>query len=447
MRSSEAWLLRSVVVDGTHTDCRIRAGRVVELGTELRRTDGERLLQGRGGALMPGLADHHIHLRALAAARRSVDLQGAPVEYALDAPGDGPLRVIGSAQALTRAELDTLWPDRPVRVQHRSGALWTLNSAALDGLTEAVSPPERATGQFWRASGRLRAPAPAVDDQSLLDVSAELAGHGVTHVTDATPEGDPALLTVRQHVLSLAPRGTGPLKLVIADHVDPDLTSLVAAIRTAHAADRGVALHSVTAGSLALVIAALREVGPHPQDRVEHAAVCADVAAQCLAELGVVVVTQPSIFARHGEAFRRDTPAADRDLLWRYGGLLRLGVRTVASSDAPYGEADPWASVRAAALRSPDTERVAAATVLDSMLTALLDPAGSPRTIRVGSEADLCVLAHDLPATLSRVISGGSAHVAATFIGGSLVHVARIANSPDTGRDDGRLVCPQLEYQ
>jgi hypothetical protein len=81
------------------------------------------------------------------------------------------------------------------------------------------------------------------------------------------------------------------------------------------------------------------------------------------------------------------------------------------------------------------------------MLTALLDPAGSPRTIRVGSEADLCVLAHDLPATLSRVISGGSAHVAATFIGGSLVHVARIASSPNTGRDDGRLVCQQLEFQ
>jgi predicted amidohydrolase YtcJ len=427
MPSNERWLLREATVAGRRLDCRIRDGRVAELAPALTGADGEATIDARGGELLPGLADHHIHLRALAAAGRSVDLRGAGIA---DAPSDdapGWLRIIGAGDELTRGELDAIWPDRPVRVQHRSGALWTLNSAALAQLGPGATAEELTTGQFWRAGDRLRAMLHLDEQVDLTAVSALLSSYGITHVTDATPDADPATLTVDQHVLSLAADGTGPRKVIVADHRLPTLEELVHAIRDAHAAGRGVALHVVSAVAMALALAALDIAGSDGADRIEHAAVCDDDGASRLAALGVTVVTQPSIVARHGSRFLQDSDPPERDLLWRYGGLLRHGVRVAASSDAPYGDCCPWTTIAAAARRDcggvtigDPGEQVAPATVLASMLTEPADPAGAPRTIALGRCADLCLLDADLDTALDRALRGETQLVRATFIAGRL---------------------------
>ena len=90
---------------------------------------------------------------------------------------------------------------------------------------------------------------------------------------------------------------------MIADSDVPGLDDVTARIRTCHEHGRPVAIHSVTALSMALSIAAFSAAGVMAGDRIEHAAVCGDSAADRLAELGVTVVTQPSIFARHGARF------------------------------------------------------------------------------------------------------------------------------------------------
>ena len=123
---------------------RIAGGRIAEIGERARARAGEPVLDADGGALLPGLHDHHVHLLALAAALESVAcgppavrdraalaaaLRGAPGEW---------LRGVGYhesvAGALDRAALDALVPDRPARIQHRSGALWMLNSRAIERL-------------------------------------------------------------------------------------------------------------------------------------------------------------------------------------------------------------------------------------------------------------------------------------------------------------------------
>jgi hypothetical protein len=156
MPSTERWLLREVTVSGSRLDCRIRDGRIAELAPRLSAAADETVIGGDGGELLPGLADHHIHLRALAAARRSLDLDGADLTHVPQDPGTGWLRVVGAGVELQRADLDAVWPERPVRVKHRSGALWTLNSAAITRLGPGASPAEIVTGQFWRAGERLR---------------------------------------------------------------------------------------------------------------------------------------------------------------------------------------------------------------------------------------------------------------------------------------------------
>jgi len=401
---------------------------VVELRPALPVLDGEATIAAGGGELLPGLADHHIHLRAAAAARRSIDLGGAGLAAADDDGGTDWLRVIGAGVELTRADLDARWPNRPVRAQHRSGALWTLNSAALATLRPGASDDEVRTGQFWRSTARLRSLLDRAHDADLPGLAAHLAALGITHVTDATPDFTGAAMP--QHVLSLGPDSPGPRKIVIPDHEAPDLAWLVDQIRDAHDAGRGVALHVVSAVAMAVAIAALRETGSIESDRIEHAAVCSDDAARALAELGVTVVTQPSLVVRHGAAYLAESPEDERPLLWRYAGLQRLGVRVAVSSDAPYGDVDPWRTVAAAATRlcagqviGPD-ERVAPATAFSSLLTAPLDPGGPPRRVRTGSPADLCLLATSLDDALASALAGEPVAVRSTFVDGQRVYAS-----------------------
>jgi predicted amidohydrolase YtcJ len=52
-------------------DVRLRDGVVIEIGRRLP-ADGDKPLAAAGGALIPGLHDHHLHLLAMAAALHSI---------------------------------------------------------------------------------------------------------------------------------------------------------------------------------------------------------------------------------------------------------------------------------------------------------------------------------------------------------------------------------------
>src|ERR671916_1771459 len=65
-------VFRDVDVDGRRVDVRVVGGRVAGVGPGLAPAPGTAVVDGGGGALLPGLHDHHLHLLAAAAARRSV---------------------------------------------------------------------------------------------------------------------------------------------------------------------------------------------------------------------------------------------------------------------------------------------------------------------------------------------------------------------------------------
>ena len=142
---------RADLGDGRVADVRVSGGRIVGIAANLAIEGTDRLLDAAGGAVIPGLHDHHVHLYAMAAARRSLDLGSAAVagpgrlEAVLRqtdrrlAPGTW-LRGVGYhdrvAGPLDRHRLDRIVPDRPVKIQHRSGHQWTLNSRALVALQD-----------------------------------------------------------------------------------------------------------------------------------------------------------------------------------------------------------------------------------------------------------------------------------------------------------------------
>jgi predicted amidohydrolase YtcJ len=421
-------VLRDVEIEGSVVDCRIADGVIAEVGTALSHDAGEQVVDGRGGALLPGLADHHVHVLAAAAARRSVDLRGGSVPADPSVPpGPGWLRVVGAGVELSREDVDARWPGRPVRVQHRSGALWTLSSSAVEALSSGLTPLERQTGQLWRADDRLRMLLRESGDGIEAEVrrlGERLASFGVTHLMDASPDLDEAGMAivsaqVPQKVTFMSEAGTGPRKIVLPDHAVPSYDELRQAVARCHDAGRPVAVHAVSDTSVALLIAVLDDVGVLPGDRVEHAAMCHDEAAARLAGLGVAVVSQPTVFARRRAEFLAETPPEDADQLWPLQGLVRAGVRVVVSSDAPYGDPDPGATIAASTGRGPES-----LSPVDALGSFLLDPLAlhSPvRRVETGVPADLCLLADRLDVSLARAAADSSWRARATFVDGRCI--------------------------
>jgi predicted amidohydrolase YtcJ len=393
-----------VEVDGQLVDVRLEGERVHEVGRLLRHGD-ERVVEGHGCALLPGLHDHHLHLLALAAVQSSIDVADG-LQALRDLPGTGWVRAVGWAGGGEQRDLDALVGPRPVRVQHRSGALWLLSTSAVQelDLTAADHPgierDERGdpTGRLWRADDLL-ADRLGREVPDLQTLGKRLNALGITGVTDATPELDPATCAllaaaVPQRLQLLGEQaGTGPWKIVLPDHDLPTLDALVEALRQAR--PRPVAVHCVTRQALVLLLTALDVVGRLPHDRVEHAA----VVPLELAERLPTVVTQPGFLTARGDDYLSEVEAENLPDLYRYRSLLDAGCRVVPSSDAPYGPLDPWAVLRAArdrrsasGVRVGPTEAIEVRTALEGMLLPLDDLSAPPRRVVPGAAADLVLL-------------------------------------------------------
>jgi predicted amidohydrolase YtcJ len=432
-------LLRDVELrPGHRVDVRVHDGRIVPANDSDRGAD---VLDGRGAALLPGLADHHLHLLATAASGvrcgpPDVTTAGqlAAVLGSATADQAGWVRATGYdeliAGDLDATSLDALHATRPVRLQHRSGALWVLNSAALSAVglngpaADLPAGVERdnngmPNGRIWRADAWLRTRLPAAAPPDLTKLGKRLASYGITAVTDATPDLDAADVDVLgaaaasrallQRVLLLgAPTGlalpprfaAGPVKIIVPDHELPALDDLAVRIRAAHSLGRAVAVHVVTREALVLTMAALGVAGRHPGDRLEHLAVAPPDLLDQLRSDGVRVVTQPGFLADRGDRYLADVDPADRSDLYRYGSLLAAGIPVTSSSDAPYGPLDPWLALRAARDRTVPggavlgpAERVPVETALLGYLSAPLDPGGRPRQVQPGAAADLVLMA------------------------------------------------------
>ena len=430
-------LIRDAELGSSRADVRCRGGHIVEIGAGLVARADEELIDARGGALLPGLHDHHIHLFALAAARRSV--QCGPPEVAdlealawalANAGGSGWIRGVGYHESvagmLDRRALDAIVPERPVRIQHRSGKMWFVNSAAAHilGLDAAFH------GQLFRRDDWLREHVDT--DVDLAAVSRELASYGVTGVTDATPSNDNATAAeiaaagVRQRVCPMGgdALSQGTLKIMLDEYALPDFDALRARITHAHARGRPTATHCVTRTELVFALSALIEAGTIPGDRIEHASVTDEATMLLVVQSGVTVVTQPNFIAERGEQYLADVDPADHRHLYRCRSFLDAGVPLGGGTDAPFGKPDPWAAIRAAVTRRTADGRVigpkealSPERALALFTTPAGEPGGAPRRIAVGEAADLCLLDRGWKEARESL---RHEHVAATVLGGEV---------------------------
>ena len=447
-------------------DVRIDGGCIAAVSREIAPQPGEERLDAAGGALLPGLHDHHLHLLALAASAHSVRCGPPEVRTRQDLA-----RALGAARpragwirgtayhdsvagALDRRDLDALAPGAAVRLQHRSGALWMLSSAGVErlGLDRGVDAPGverdapgRATGRLYRLDAWLRDRLGADGPPDLAPVGARLASLGVTGLTDATASNGPGELALLeaaaaagalpQRLLLMGrsdlplpshPRvARGPRKLVLAEGELPDFDAFAGAIRAAHAAGRAAAVHCVTRAELAFAVGAFDAAGARPGDRIEHAAVAPPDLALRIAAQGLTVVAQPHFVRERGDAYAVEVERADLAWLHRARGLELGGVALGAGTDAPFGAPDPWLSMRAAVERRTEAgerlgpgEALSPERALALFTSPALAPGAPPRRVEPGAVADLCLI--DRPWAAARDALDAR-FVAAALVAGELV--------------------------
>lgn len=426
---------------GAEESIRIVDGRIAAVDARLVPAPGEDVFDAAGAAVLPGLHDHHIHLLALAAALASVRC-GPPQHHSADtlaaalgrAAADcsgGWLRGIGYHESVA-GDIDRDWIDSivravPVRIQHRSGQQWILNSRALEVLgvrdDGGDDPFERRDG---RLTGRLYGADHWLRERlggqlpDLRRASELLARRGVTGLTDASPGNGLrefehfAAEQARGHLLqdvlvmgSAALDGAmprtglrvGPTKLYLREGALPPFDELCSDIRRSHAAGRAVALHCVTLAELVFGVEAVHACGAHRGDRIEHASLCSPDAIELLKRAGLRVVTQPNFIFERGDAYLAELPAEEIGWLYRGRSFIDAGVPLAASSDAPYGEPDPWRALAAAVRRLSRAGRAIGPSEALSPTQALglfhgdpLRPGEGAPAIASDARADLCVL-------------------------------------------------------
>ena len=465
-------VIRRADLGGSLKDIRIERGTISEVADRIEHRPGDDAIDAGGRAAIPGLHDHHLHIRAWVAARGSIavgpaavgDLNGfaeALRAAAKETSGDGWLRAVGYHESvageLDRHLLDRLVHRRPIRVQHRSGVLWVLNSAALDlvGAYEDDSPGiERGadgspTGRLWRMDSWLaerlgRTPGPGVAAgatdgprvlaKELAALSREAAARGVTGWTDATPArprnetlalleaAETGRLLQRLHLMlpidadaMTGPATSGPVKVMLDDPSLPTVEELSGIVASGHREGRAVAVHCVTRSQLALAIAAFDEAASESSngsdsrvegDRVEHGADIPPGYLPLIARRGLTVVTQPNFVYERGDQYLDDLDPQELPDLWRARSLVDAGVSVAAGTDAPFGSPDPWLAVRASLRRLSRSGRPIGAKEALDWRTALRLWFGRPsnpsaeRTIAPGQPADVVLLDQPLPAAL-----------------------------------------------
>lgn len=418
-------------------DVRIEQGIITTIG-QLAPLPGETVVDASGGALLPGLHDHHIHFLSYAAALASLDCSpaAAPTHEALarllqQQPAcDSWLRGTGYHESIAgdidRHWLDQYCPDRPVRIQHRTGRLWIFNSRGLALLTAAAgfstTPPSLPdesleSGRFFDADQTL---ASLIGRQlpPVNRASKRLASYGITGFSDMTPSNDADALALFQQLRSQhlilqdvriarrfanhrtdSPTDTpGPIKIHLHENNLPAMQDLVEHIQQSHMAGAPVAIHCVTEIELLFSLAALEEAGTLAGDRIEHASVTPEHALDRMRALDITVVTQPGFITEKGDTYLHDMPVTDHHALYRCNSFLQANIALAGSSDAPFGSADPWAAMRAAVTRRTASGHVLGqheALTPEQALTLFLGTLESPRHVRhiqPGAPADICLL-------------------------------------------------------
>lgn len=468
-------------LDGPIADVLVSGGRVVGVGDALAAPAGAETVDGRGGTLLPGLRDQHVHMNQWAIGLQRADLAG--VRSAAEAAATvGELASRDNADVLWGKNFrDGVWPDTPHRelldtvapgravalVSNDLHCVW-LSSAAL-GLIGVDHPtgllreeasfdalrrlprPDDATIDGWVRDAAHRAAArgvTAIQDFEFLDTRREwqrrcAAGPLPIRVTAAIYR--PLLASViaegvREGDIVADTDGlvtTGPCKVLIDgslntrtayctapypgghDHglLTEDLRVLTAEMR--HAAAQGIsfAVHAIGDAANRLALDCFADAGCG--GRIEHAQLVDVLDAPRFSALGVIASVQPGHAPEDRDV--TDTHWADRAAqAFPYRTLRDAGAVLEFGSDAPVSRLDPWFAIAAAVHRTVDDREPWHPEQRLGLAAAIAASTGGSVVPGLGSVADLVLT--DLDPTTADRETLATMPVRLTTVGGRITH-------------------------
>ena len=309
-----------------------------------------------------------------------------------------------------RWDLDQITSVHPIKLTHRTGHAHVLNSLALKMVDVSNETPDPADGLidrniktgeptgllFWMGDFLSRKIPPLETDQldqGVKIASDELLSMGITSIQDASSHngieqwkmfgrwkekgfikpratmmlGTESFSAYRRKdfetQLDKSQLRLGGVKIILdqtTGHLRPDQSELNEMVLRIHQADFQACLHAVEekaveAACSAIEYALKKSPRSDHRHRIEHCSVCSPSLAKKLADLGIMVVTQPSFVYYSGDRYLRTVPAEALKHLYPIRTLLKTGVKVAASSDCPIAPANPMTGIYAAASRMTET--------------------------------------------------------------------------------------------
>lgn len=375
--------------------------------------------------ILPGFIDAHLHLFAFAESlvtlnleprnniRSISDIQTKIRETSQQQPPGTWIRgrgynefYLAEKRHPTRWDLDTVTPVHPIKLTHRSGRAYVLNSLALKlaGISkETADPPEglidrdietgEPTGLLFGMSDELTKVVPPLEynqmEQGIKLAGKELCALGITSIHDASPRNNldrwkliqhwknDGLLRTRVRMM-LGKEGfeeyhghrfpaqvdenqvsVGGVKTIVHEttgQLSPDQFELNEMVLNVHRSEFQAVLHAIEGKTIeaacdAVEYALQKSPKSDHRHRIEHCSVCPSSLAKRIASLEMMVVTQPSFIFYNGDRYLRTVPDSNLQHLYPIGTLMKNNVVVAGSSDCPIVPASPLIGIYSAISR------------------------------------------------------------------------------------------------
>ncbi len=383
----------------------------------------------KGKTVLPGFIDAHLHLHALAESHvtlnlepyynvRSIsDIQTKIKDYSQKVPPGTWIRgrgynefYLAEKRHPNRWDLDQVTSTHPIKLTHRTGHAYVLNSLALkmvgissetpdpaDGLIDRDMNTGEPTGLLFRMGDFLSMKIPPLKndqlDHGMTIANDELLSLGITSIQDASSHNgleqwkmffrwkEKGFLKPRvammlgvesfstynkedfETQLDKSQLRVGGVKIILDEttgRLRPERSELNEMVLSIHQAGFQACLHAVQESAVDAAWAAIeyalkKSPKSDHRHRIEHCSVCPPPLAKRLAALGIMVVTQPSFIYYNGDRYLQTVPAEELKNLYPIKTLLKSGVKVAASSDCPIAPANPLIGIYAAISRMTET--------------------------------------------------------------------------------------------
>lgn len=381
-----------------------------------------------GRTILPGFIDAHLHLFGFAESLVTLNLEPRNGIHSLS---DIQKKIREKSQQLppgtwirgrgynefylaekrhpNRWDLDSVTTIHPIKLTHRSGRAYVLNSLGLKlvGISkETADPPEglidrnvetgEPTGLLYGMGDYLGKAIPPLErsqiELGIKMADREFAALGITSVHDASPRNNldrwkliqgwkkDGLLKTRIRMM-LGKEGfkefhrhrfpahvddnqvsIGGVKIIVHEttgQLSPGQFELNEMVLDIHRSKLQAVLHAIEGKTIeaacdAIELALQKYPGPDHRHRIEHCSVCPSSLAKRIASLEMMVVTQPSFIFYNGDRYLKTVPDANLHCLYPIGTLMKNKVIVAGSSDCPIVLASPLVGIHSAISRRTD---------------------------------------------------------------------------------------------